>query len=445
MKNSGVRVALGIFVFLIVAVAIAAAVIWFKIATLKGQLAQDLGDALGAKVEVTSLSFDFWKREVLAAGITLTNQKPEAPWDSGQISQATIHFHLHDLLSPTVPLKVDVTSWRVVLHSTVAAAATGGTTATTPETAPVASAAGSSGHGVQVTQISAQDGEVEIDLAAGRQILIHGVSFDSGVSSGEQNWSTKLQATSIAAGPLAMGVSAVDILSEPEKITFSNLRMQCAQGMITGDGSVALDGLHEAKVNLTAADVPVVMLVAVQWQMKLSGLASGTLSYDSNDQGAQAQGQLSVSGGRFNLFPALGKMTALLGMPDISAVEVDKATTDFAWKDHVLHLTNIDIEKTDVSRIQGQVDVDATEQVDGHLKLGLPTTVVSQWPQIQTTVFPTTSDNFSWADVHLTGTPDALQEDLSPRLLAAGLQSGTGLLKQGTQKAMDVLKSFLGP
>jgi hypothetical protein len=53
-------------------------------------------------------------------------------------------------------------------------------------------------------------------------------------------------------------------------------------------------------------------------------------------------------------------------------------------------------------------------------------------------------EDFNWAEVHLTGTPDALQEDLTPRLLTASVGQGTDLLKQATQKATDLFNSFMG-
>jgi hypothetical protein len=125
-------------------------------------------------------------------------------------------------------------------------------------------------------------------------------------------------------------------------------------------------------------------------------------------------------------------------------VEVDKATTDFEWKDGTLHLTNLDVRKNDVARIAGAVDIDAQDQVDGKLKLGLPSIVTAKWPQLQEKVFPVQLEDYNWADVHLTGTPDHLQEDLTPRLLTAGLGQGTDLLNQATQKATDLFNSFMG-
>ncbi len=83
-----------------------------------------------------------------------------------------------------------------------------------------------------------------------------------------------------------------------------------------------------------------------------------------------------------------------------------------------------------MTRIAGEVDLDAQGNVDGKLKLGLPSAVTAKWPQLQTSVFPTQSDDYNWTDVHLTGTPDHLQEDLTPRLLAAGLNQGGSILNK---------------
>jgi hypothetical protein len=190
--------------------------------------------------------------------------------------------------------------------------------------------------------------------------------------------------------------------------------------------------------------VPVSMLVAVEWQMKLSGLVSGDLDYNGNDLGGDAKGQLAVNHGKFNVLPWLDKVTSMVGLQDISDVEVDKATTDFEWKDGALHLTNLDMRKNAVIRIAGMVDIDAQNQVDGKLKLGLPSVVTAKWPQMQAQVFPVQLEDYNWAEVHLTGTPDHLQEDLTPRLLTAGMGQGTDLLNQATQKATDLFNTFMG-
>ncbi len=144
------------------------------------------------------------------------------------------------------------------------------------------------------------------------------------------------------------------------------------------------------------------------------------------------------------MLPWLGKVTALVGLPDITNMEVDKATTDFEWKDKTVHLTNLDIRKNDVTRLSGGVDIDPQGQVDGRLKLGLPSAVTAKWPALQEKVFSAPFEDYNWTDLHLTGTSDHLQEDLTPRLVAAGAAEGSGMLNQATQKAVDLLKGFLG-
>jgi len=446
MSRSAVRVVLGILVIFVLVVAMAGGFIWWKIAGLKEHLVQQLGNALGAHVEVQSLDLDFWKGELRAAGITLTNIRPSSPWEKGEIAQATVRFHLVDVLGQTLPLTVEVSSWSVVIHSY--SASTEGSGDATSSAAPAASAEGrapveTARHRIQVTQLAAQDGAVEIHLADNREVTLHGVSFDAS-NNGAGLWTTQLETASLTAGAFEAGESSVQIQGTVDKVTFSSLRLACGQGLVSGEGEVDLGEGHKAHATLKATDVPVTTLVAVEWQMKLSGLVTGDLTYDGNDQTGSAMGDITLKHAKFNVLPWLSKVTALVSLPDITDVEVDKATSDFAWSQRTLHLTNVDIRKNGVVRIGGAVDIDPTGQIDGKLKLGLPSSITSKFPPLQDQIFTVQLEDFNWADVHLTGTPDHLQEDLTSRLLAVGLQQGSGLLDQAAQKASDLYKSFMG-
>ncbi|MCE0499503.1 MAG: AsmA-like C-terminal region-containing protein [Methylacidiphilales bacterium] len=429
MKSASVRWIVGIVVALMLLAGGVGVWAWMKITGLREALVDDLGTEIGAKVEVSSFDVDVWHGEIHAAGIRLENTRPDAPWEKGSISQATARFHLQDIFASKMPLSIDVSSWTLLLRPSQAALAS--------ETMP----SGTRGW-MQVTELTAHEGEVTVQLSGERQILVHGVAFQAS-DNGAEMWTTELQASSVEAGALMADTISVEIRGEQDKVTFSNLRMQCAQGFITGNGEMELNGGHDAKVTLKATDVPVTMLVAVPWQVQLTGLADGDLNYTGDDNSGAATGQIVVSQGKFNVLPWLGKVTALVSLPDITGVEVDKATSDFSWKDGTLHLTNIDVRKNDVTRIGGDVEIDSGGQVDGHLKLGLPSTVTARWPDLQTKIFSEQHDDFNWADVHLTGTPDHLQEDLTARLVALGAQEGSGLINQATQKTMDLLKGFL--
>lgn len=435
--SRSVRVILGVVLTLVLLVAGAGGLIWWKLSTLKQHLLAGLGKSLGADVQVASLDVDPWKSELHATDITLKNLRPSSPWDKGDIAQATVRYHLFDLFSSSVPISVEISSWNVVLRSPLRTAE-----APSDTTADEDAAATTKPHRFEATHIAAHEGTVEMDFSDDRKVTASGVDFDSTGDGGI--WTTQLQATSVQAGTLAIGASSVKIRGDTDKLTFSELHMQCDVGAITGDGEVGTGGQHEVQITLKAVDVPVKMLVSVIWQTELSGLTTMDMLYTGNDQGGNAQGSISVAHGKFNVLPWLGKVTGLVGLPDISGVEVDKATADYTWKDGALHMGNIDVRKNDVTRIAGDLDLDAQGNVDGKLKLGLPSTVTAKWPQLQTSVFSTPFEDYNWADVHVTGTPNNLQEDLTPRLVAAGLNQGGDIINQATQKAGDLLNSLLG-
>ncbi len=432
-----VRGLLGVVLVVVLLLAGLVGLAWWKVSGLKERLREGLSKSLGADVQVDSLAIDPWKSELHAAGIKLTNQRSSAPWERGEIAQATVHYHFADLLSTPMPITVEITSWNVVLHSPLR-------TAETPPDNSVddASSETAKRHRIEVTQITAHEGTVEMDFSDDRKVTIRGINFDSTQEGG--TWTTQLQAASIEAGTLALGASSVKIRGDADKLTFSDLRMQCDPGAITGEGEVATGGTHDAQITLKTVDVPVTMLVGLAWQPELSGLAALNLSYTGNDQGGTAQGNVALTHAKFNVLPMLTKVTSFVGLPDISGVEVDKATSDFSWKNGALHLSNLDVRKNDVMRVAGDLDLDPQGNVDGKLKVGLPSVVTAKWPQLQTSVFPAQSDDYNWADVHLTGTANHLQEDLTPRLLAAGLNQGGDILNQATQKAGDLLNSLLG-
>lgn len=443
MNRSVVRALIGVVVVILVLVGAGGAFFWWKVSTLKESLVRDLGHALGAHVEVTSVELDLWKGDLHIAGITLVNERPEAPWDKGAIAQATVHFHLSDLFSPSLPLSVKVSDWNVVLHSYSAGAAPADASASTPPETPDSSSSASHGHAVHVTDLTAQDGSVDIHLADNQQVALRQVSFTAG-DNGAGIWTTELEAASVTAGTLMASGCSVKIRGDHDKVSFSELRMTCGQGFIGGHGDVALAAPHEANIVLKATTVPVSMLLSSPWQMKISGNVTGDVTYTGADQSASAQGHLAMDQAKFNMLPWLGKITAMVSLPDFSDVELDQATSDFLWKDHLFHFTNIDLRKNDVARIAGSVDLGAQEQIDGRLKLGFPSAVTAKWPDLQDKIFNVATDGFNWADVHVTGTPDHLDEDLTARVLAVGVQSGSDVIKNATDKASDLLKSFMG-
>jgi hypothetical protein len=435
MNSPALRVILGI-VAVVLLFLLAGVAAWWKISHLKSQLVDALGQSIGATVEVSSLDFNLLNGEMHAAGITLTNTRTSAPWDRGSISQVMVKFHLADLLSSSIPVTVDVSTWNIVFHAP-AASVSGPGTAPDPAANAVGASDGSNSR-VRVTQLTAQSGSAEFDLADQRKVLVQGIAFDA-ADNGAGVWTTHLQAGSTTFDTLAAGSSSVDLRSDSGEVTFSGLHVQVDPGAITGDGQLSLGGPMALKINLKGVDLPMTMLVAAEWKMKLSGLVSGDLHYAGDGAGGTAQGHVVVDHAKLNALPMLGQVSTLLGFQDISNVELDEALSDILWKNGAIELSNLDIRKNGVLRLAGKVDIDPASQVDGQLRLGLPTSISSKWPQMRDQVFPVQWEDYSWADLHLTGTPDHLQEDLTGRLATAAVGQGAGLLQQAAQKAAELI------
>jgi hypothetical protein len=373
------RIAL-IVVPLVLIAAIGGFIAW-KVLTFKQRLITDLETALHATAQIGSLNLDLGKGELFAAGITLQNQRPDAPWDNASIDQVAIHFHFADLFSSTMPLQVTITGWKATLHGSAPGAAAPDNS-TTPDSSNTA-AAETGPSWVRVNSVDASDGNVTVRLDASNTVAIHGVKFHADTPTGA-TWTTQLSVTSLSSGTFVTDAGSVQLHSDNDQVTFTDLAIHCGDGQITGGGTYDLTDPHELKGNFTATNVPLTMLVNARWQVKISGNVSGDLAYQGDDSAATATGKLSVSGGKFNLFPWLGKATLLVGLPDVGDTDVDQATADYSWKNHVLSLANIDVRKQNVFRISGKADVAADSTIDGHLKLGLPTTAVSKWPKLQT-------------------------------------------------------------
>ena len=367
-----------------------------------------------------------------------------APWDTAEIDQATGYFHLTDVLGPTLPLRVSVSGWKMSLHTTVAAGlAPTGDTGAGAAPMPMAAPGFPATDRIRVNAISGTGGEVTVRVSGSDAISLHGVMFDAGTHGGSQ-WTTDLQTTSIVAGTMQTGAGSVHLQSDEDKISFDNLTVHCGDGQIAGSGEVMLDGNHAIHGNFTASSVPLTTLVGARWQMKLSGLVSGTLAYQSDDSSATASGKMSVAGGQFNILPWLGKVTALVGPARHHRCRSRSGNRRFLLAEpHPSPAKHRCAQEGRLARRRSGGRVAGRRTVDGHLKVGLPSTVTARWPKLQTDIFSLAQDDYNWTDVHLTGTPDNLQEDLTPRLLALGASQGGDLIKSTSQNALNLINNLL--
>ena len=243
--SRSVRVILGVVLALVLLVAAVAGLAFWKLSSLKEQLRAGLAKSLDADVEVASLDIDPWKSELHAAGIKLTNQRSSSPWEKGDIAQATVHYRFADLLSSPLKVQVELTTWNLRLHSPLR------TNEAPPSTDTGGGSEGSSApKRLQVTQIIAHEGTVEMDFADDRKFTINGVGFTS--TEDGDIWTTQAQVTSVQAGTLALGAGSVKIEGGPGQSSRSpKLQRAVRPGRDhTARVKIGTSGQHDTQITL---------------------------------------------------------------------------------------------------------------------------------------------------------------------------------------------------
>jgi hypothetical protein len=135
----------------------------------------------------------------------------------------------------------------------------------------------------------------------------------------------------------------------------------------------------------------------------------------------------------------------------MTAMNLDQARSDFAYKEGAFTFSNLAVTKKQVLSWQGTLIIKADGVLDGTTMLGVPTDAVSLLPPLKEKIFNVEQDGYAWTPVKISGTAEKMEEDLSPRLIALAeesggktLQQGKGLLDEGMKKAGELLDSFLG-
>ena len=85
-------------------------------------------------------------------------------------------------------------------------------------------------------------------------------------------------------------------------------------------------------------------------------------------------------------------------------------------------------------------------KLDGTLRLGISPSLVQWLPSARSKIFEETRGGYLWTPVHISGTTDLPQEDLSKRLLqtaAGAVMDSLQNIQKNPQKAPEALKGVL--
>lgn len=194
----------------------------------------------------------------------------------------------------------------------------------------------------------------------------------------------------------------------------------------TGDGRIHAQGTagtrDDRSVDFTIEleRVPIAEWLPDAWRARVLGEASGRIHWLGKDQTmAHAEGSatLRVEGGRILRLPALDNLAGVTGEAGFEHLELVDCSAEVTWKFPHAEIRQLVIEAKEKFRAEGTVRLEE-KKLSGVIEFGVARELLDWLPHPET-VFTRAHDGYLWTTVQLSGTLDAPQQDLSPRIMEA--------------------------
>lgn len=191
-------------------------------------------------------------------------------------------------------------------------------------------------------------------------------------------------------------------------------------------------------------DVFCAEILPENWKQRLSGKVDAEFSVENRKGGPAVSGHLALTDGVLMALPLLDALSAYADTTRFRRLALQEAKTDFEWEEDALTLRNLVIASEGLVRLQGALRMDQQERLDGRFRLGLVPGILARIPGAETSVFAPGEKGLLWTDLHITGTLDDPEEDLTARLIeAAGLRM-IEILPETGEKVLKFTKQVVG-
>ena len=213
-------------------------------------------------------------------------------------------------------------------------------------------------------------------------------------------------------------------------------------GLLDLSGEVSPDG-GEFTFDGGAAGIGCDELVPEDWRKRLTGRVGTRFTVRGRGGRTSVTGRLAIRDGVLTALPVLDRLAAYADTARFRVLALDKARTDYAWRDGKLALTDVVVSSEGLMRLEGRLEV-AGGRLDGAFRLGLAPGTLARIPGAETIVFAERSGGLMWAPVRITGTLDDPKEDLSERLIAAAGERMFEILPETGVKVLRFTRDAIG-
>jgi hypothetical protein len=214
---------------------------------------------------------------------------------------------------------------------------------------------------------------------------------------------------------------------------------------IHAKGHAGLGQDKSIDVKATFKSVPIRQWLPAEWKGRFDGSAFGDLHYtgkDSKLESSSGEGSLRIRNGRIDDLPFLEKLAELSHKKTFERLDLNEWSLGFAWRYPEIELKDIAIEEKEKFRIEGEISI-KRRLLRGTIRLGLSREYL-EWLPNPEEVFSRRSSGYLWTDVHLSGTIDEPEQDLSQRIVELFKESPGAYLGLLFRQFGDWLKKTLG-
>jgi hypothetical protein len=218
-----------------------------------------------------------------------------------------------------------------------------------------------------------------------------------------------------------------------------------SDGFIQAEGTAGTREDKSVDFRVKFGKVPVREWLPKSWEDHVSGLAAGEIHWQGKNpklEESQMQGSLRVEGGKVRRLPFLQKLSAITGKQSIEQLELNECSAELDSQSPKVEVKNIAIEDQGKFRIEGALSI-REKALGGAIQLGVAREYLEWLPQPEE-VFPRENGGYLWTTVHLSGTIDKPEQDLSPRIIEALKESPGAFLGLLFRQVGDWLREAFG-
>jgi len=219
----------------------------------------------------------------------------------------------------------------------------------------------------------------------------------------------------------SLQLRATHLLITRKLLTLYNLDLQPGDdrtGSIHAQGKAGTGEDRSVDFNFNFERIPIEEWLPKGWREHVRGQASGKISWRGNDpklENSAGEATLRVDGGRIIELPFLENVAKITKEKVLERLTLNDCSFALSWNYPRAEIKNIAIEEKGKFRAEGRIQVEKKE-LSGAIELGVARYLLDWLPKPEE-VFPHQHDGYLWTTVHLSGTIEAPQQDLSWRIM----------------------------